>query len=604
MTNRFLELDRVLAGQPARNGRPRPAGGALVRSATRKKPKCTQFSEMAIDDDTFVLDVLQFFFDERLTPDKLNDNMRNVASNVAWTATEQSKAMDFVPHPPKKIPNPAWLVSEAVQIAFRASQNKCIYEAVRVVTKSRWIREYQMARDGDVMSLSFGAPLAGAPGTPTASLTTSAEGISMIAGFERFSPVPYTDAANDCRVGYGHLVHGGPCDGSEGAEPLAGVSQQKAREQLVDRIRAVEPSVNATMNIASRQHQFDAIVSFVLNVGTTVFESSQIAELLSTGRSAEVAKQLLLWINGDGKPIPELVTRRQAESTLFATGTYPGAPEMSVVKSLGIDLSEFETGPRHSSEMQATTDWCQIRHNIIRSAVEMQGEWLTAGGLMDEGAANALPLLVKFWEAGTGKSHAAAQALANLSAADHPDQAYWSAAFISWCVRNSMPNPPPPHDGGFHYHQRHMAYIAQAARNVNDATRPFWLYDINGATIVPEDGDIICLNRAGTSHSYQSVVTNWVTNNPNSVATGSSHTDIVIGHSEEGGRRWIETIGGNVGDTVGSRYYSLDATGRLVDQVRLDGTAIAGKSNVTQTVGSRSPVVFALIRLTACPDFT
>lgn len=618
MTNRFLLLERSLAGTPA-NGRSAHTAD-YGRAASKKKPKCTQFSEMAIDDDQFVLDVLQFFFDERLKPEQLNDSLRNVAAKTAWTATEASKAMDLVPRPPKGVPSPKWLVQEAVQIAFRAAQNKCIYEAVRVTTKAKWIREYQMGRDGDVMNMSLAiagngggavaAPTPGTlpahpPGTPRTTLTTSDKGIDMIAGFERFSAVPYTDAANNCRVGYGHVVHSGPCVEGEGGEFVDGISEQRARELLVQRIRAVEQTVRDAMPASATQTEFDAIVSFTVNVGETTFESSNIAQLLATGRSAEVPKELLLWVNGDGSPIPELVKRRKAEATLFATGTYPGDAAMEQVKSLGIDLREFETGPRAAAFTDGGVDWCQIRHNIIRSAVEMQGEWLRSGGLMDESHTDALELLVKFWEVGTGMAHDQAVAVANLSASDHPSQAFWSAAFISWCVRNAMPDPPPPHDGGFHYHMRHMAYIAQAARNraAADAARPFWLYDINDPNVVPEDGDILCLNRSGTSHSFTSVNTNWVTNNPTAVATGSSHTDIVIGHFEDGGRRWIETIGGNVGDTVGSTYYSLDANGRLVDGVTLGGATRSGKSNVTQTVGSRAPVVFALIRLTACPNF-
>jgi hypothetical protein len=150
-----------------------------------------------------------------------------------------------------------------------------------------------------------------------------------------------------------------------------------------------------------------------------------------------------------------------------------------------------------------------------------------------------------------------------------------------------------------------MAYIAGALRNRenNDQARPFWLFDINDPNVVPEDGDILCLNRGGTNHTYQGLRQQWFVNQPNAVATGISHCDIVIGHFEDGGRRWIETIGGNVDDTVGPRYYTLDANGRLVDRVQLNGTPIADQGNVTQTVGNRPPVIFGLIRLTACPNF-
>ena len=621
MTNRFLLLERSLAGGASpRNGRgPRSGyGRSASKPKSKDKPSCTQFSEMAIDDDQFVLDILQFFFDERLEPNQLNDSLRQVAAQAVWKATQGSKALDFVPRPPKGIPSPKWLVKEAVQIGFRAAQNKCIYENVRIVTKASLIREYQMGTQGDVMAMSLGLgdvslPTPGSPGTlpgapnrPTASRSTSDRGIDMIAGFERFAATPYNDAASDCRVGYGHLVHSGPCTEGEAGEFGGGITEQRARELLTQRVRAVEQTVNDVMQIGATQHQFDAIVSFTVNVGETTFASSKVAELLATGRGSQVPEELLKWVNGDGSPIPQLSSRRQAEATLFATGEYPGDHEMTTVQSLGIDLHEFETGPRSVALTDTGgVDWCQIRHDIIRSAVEMQGEWLRSGGLMDESHADALELLVKFWEVGVGMTRERAEAVAALSASDHPTQAFWSAAFISWCVRNAMPDPPPPHDGGFTYHMRHMAYIADAARNraAADATRPFWLFDINDPAVVPEDGDILCLNRSGTSHSFASVNTNWVTNNPTATATGSSHTDIVIGHFEDGGRRWVETIGGNVGDTVGSRYYSLDAADRLVDQVTLGGATVRNKSNVTQTVGSRAPVVFALIRLTACPDF-
>ncbi len=291
-----------------------------------------------------------------------------------------------------------------------------------------------------------------------------------------------------------------------------------------------------------------------------------------------------------------------------ATSQYGTDPVVEqAMRSLGLSYHDVESP--YAREMQQATDWCQIRHNLIRVAVETQGDWLASGdNLKQENNASMFNLLTQYWQEGLAMSQSAAQSMARGSA---NDTIAWSAAFISWCVRTAMPNPPPPNDAGFLYHARHMAYIAQAARNREnqDATRPFWLFDINDPNVVPEDGDILCLNRWDsdrgryTDHSFTSVRDNWVLNNANRVATGKSHTDIVIGHFEENGRRWIETIGGNVGDTVGSRYYSLDAQGRLVDQVQLNGNAVNGKQNITQTVGNRPPIVFALIRLTSCANF-
>ena len=603
MTNRFLLLDRSL-----REGGSGGTSSRLASQASKKeKKKCAQFSEVAIDDDAFVIDVLHFFFDERLRPEQLNDDLRDVAARAVWKATEGSKAMDMVPRPTGSNPGIGWLVKEGVQIAFRTAQNKCVYEAVRVAVKAGLIRDYQLARDG-VMSMSLNSdptvapPWTGMPPTAGVKLTASTAGIDMIAGFETYSPEPYEDAAGDCRIGYGHLVHLGPCDGSEEQQYPDGITEAKAKELLIERIRSAEDPVHDAARRGLEQHQFDALVSFVVNVGGETFQQSRIPELLLAGRTGEVSAELKLWVNAEGQPLDQLVKRREAEARLFDTGEYPGQAAIQLALSLGVDLSQIEA-PYSRAAQAAPVDWCQIRHSMIRSAVEMQGAWLAAGNnLHGEGVGSVRPYLVQFWRDGVGMTQQQAEATAAISAADHRRLAFWSAAFISWCVRNAMPDPPPPHNGGFHFHMRHMAFIAQAARNraAGDQARPFWLFDINDPDVVPEDGDILCLNRDGTNHSYQSVNQNWVLNNANAVATGVSHSDIVIGHFESGGRRWIETIGGNVDDTVGSSYYSLDAQGRLDDQVTLAGAPVARSSDVTQQVGNRRPIVFALIRLTAC----
>jgi GH24 family phage-related lysozyme (muramidase) len=590
MNNRFLTIEKKLAEPSFRFVA--STGPDTLAAAQSKKAKCTQFSEIEIEQDAFVLDVLQFFFDERLEAEQLNDDLRDIAARALWRATEGSEAMDMVPRPPGGRTSFTWLVQQVVQIGFRRAQNKCIYEAVRRTIKLSMRSEYEIAKN---------IPMSQTAGTR---LATSENGLGMIKQFEGFRAQLYNDPAGHCTIGYGHLVHHGPCDGSESEEYRAGISETRATELLRQRLTPFEQTVNDAVTAGLNQTQFDALTCFVFNVGSDAFHKSTLLRKLNQGQYDQVPVELNKWVHGGGKVLPGLVKRRQAEGTLFKDGLYPATAAAQSLAALGIDLSEFEAP--YGRQLQTAPDWCQIRHSIIRSAVEVQGDWLTAGGnLMNESNMAVRDMLVMFWRDGVGMSQAQAEATAAISAADHPKQAFWSAAFVSWCVRNAMSNPPPPHNGGFRFHMRHMAYIAQALRNRenNDQTRPFWLFDINDPNIVPEDGDILCLNRDGTSHSYQSIRQDWFVNHPNDVATGSSHSDIVIGHFEDGGRRWIETIGGNVGDTVGSRYYSLDANGRLVDRVQLNGTPIAGRTNVTQAVGGRSPIVFGLIRLTACANF-
>ncbi len=565
-------------------------GGGLFGWSER----CPQVSEEPVGTDQFILDVLEFFFVQRLTADQLNDELRELAAVATYEANRASNAMDRVPRPSAGRPTATWLVSQGVQIAFRSLQNQCIYEAVRRTVRARMRSQYELARDG-VLAESM---MTATPTGPSSAIhSTSPRGIDMIGRLQGFRPSPYDDAAGDCRVGYHHLVHVGPCDGSELHE-YGDISKARGRELLVDDASTAE-EILRSVGASLEQHQFDALVSFILNVGPEVFQRSAIPGLLSSADHASVADEMGKWVNENGAVVPELQRRRRAEVALYSTGEYAGESAAAELAHVGLSLSEMETSYQLEAE-DAIIDWCQIRHNMIRMAVEKQGEWLAASGdLKTEADPSVMDDLVAFWRDGTGMDQAAAEATARISASDHPSEAFWSAAFISWCVRQAMPTPPPPHDAGFLFHMRHMAYIAQAARNraAADTARPFWLFDINDPEIVPRDGDILCLNRGGTAHSFASVNAAWVDRNPTDVATGSSHTDIVVGSFEDSGRRWIETVGGNVSDTIGSKYYSVDGAGRITDETTLGGTV----RRRAVTAGG-SPRVFALIRLTACED--
>lgn len=232
----------------------------------------------------------------------------------------------------------------------------------------------------------------------------------------------------------------------------------------------------------------------------------------------------------------------------------------------------------------AARDWCQLRFNIIKTADEEQGAWLDASGaLRSESDPAVLDMLVKYWRDGVGQSAAGARQTATQSAADTTP---WSAAFISWVMRNAGIQ----RSDGFWFSQRHIVYIVEAMRNRerNDTTKPFWLYDISEQAQHPVvAGDLICFNRkprgkAKTTHSYTKLKRKWwdVVANRTKAATGYSHTDVVIGFHDRGGKRYLEAIGGNRGNTVGSVELEVDANNQIL-----------------------SPGdVFGILKLTECPN--
>lgn len=150
----------------------------------------------------------------------------------------------------------------------------------------------------------------------------SDKGAAFIGRFEGFSAKLYNDPAGHCTIGYGHLVHRGNCDGSEPAEFRKGITKKRARELLKEDAAAAAAAIDARVTVKLKQHQFDALVSFVFNVGTGAFASSTLLKKLNAREYDAVPSELNRWVKAGGQTLPGLVTRRKAEGALFRDTRY------------------------------------------------------------------------------------------------------------------------------------------------------------------------------------------------------------------------------------------------------------------------------------------
>jgi lysozyme len=150
----------------------------------------------------------------------------------------------------------------------------------------------------------------------------SEAGARFIGHFEGFRANLYNDAAGHCTIGYGHLVHHGPCNGSEPAEFKHGISEHAAEELLLRDAQAAADAVHRSVRVPLNQAQFDALVSFVYNLGAGAFESSTLLKDLNARRFDAVPGQLEEWVHAGGQVLAGLVARRKAEARLFTTGKY------------------------------------------------------------------------------------------------------------------------------------------------------------------------------------------------------------------------------------------------------------------------------------------
>lgn len=74
-----------------------------------------------------------------------------------------------------------------------------------------------------------------------------------------------------------------------------------------------EAALRRCVHVPLYQHEYDAWVSFVYNVGAGAFCRSTAAKLLNQGRYAEACDQMRRWVFVNGQRVQGLVNRRERE---------------------------------------------------------------------------------------------------------------------------------------------------------------------------------------------------------------------------------------------------------------------------------------------------
>lgn len=146
-------------------------------------------------------------------------------------------------------------------------------------------------------------------------MQTSEQGIKMIIAFEGIEEKAYKCPSGVWTIGVGHT-------GEVDDRPInAGmhITQEKAMQLLRQDLAHFEEYINAEPYAKKlQQHQFDALVSFVFNVGRAAFHSSTMRRKLCSGADNDsVAAEFGRWIYGKKGMLPGLVRRRKIEAEMF-----------------------------------------------------------------------------------------------------------------------------------------------------------------------------------------------------------------------------------------------------------------------------------------------
>jgi GH24 family phage-related lysozyme (muramidase) len=130
----------------------------------------------------------------------------------------------------------------------------------------------------------------------------------------------YNDAAGYCTIGYGHLIKLAPCDGTEPARFLDGVTEDEAEALLVGDMAVAQIVVENATEIEPTEGQYSALVSFTFNVGGGNFRNSTLLRRVNAERHDAVPAQFRRWRLAGGRVLQGLVDRREREIALYFDG--------------------------------------------------------------------------------------------------------------------------------------------------------------------------------------------------------------------------------------------------------------------------------------------
>jgi lysozyme len=155
-------------------------------------------------------------------------------------------------------------------------------------------------------------------------LSFSLTGAEHLVVVEDWRNAVYPDIAGNLTIGVGHmLTQSERTSGKIYINGIAvkwsnGLSNVQVMQLMVQDLESRIQRINELVRVPLAQHQFDALVLFVFNIGRTAFENSTLLRLLNSGDYHSVPAQLRRWIHADGKPNNGLKTRRDVECAIWA----------------------------------------------------------------------------------------------------------------------------------------------------------------------------------------------------------------------------------------------------------------------------------------------
>ncbi len=139
-------------------------------------------------------------------------------------------------------------------------------------------------------------------------MTASIKAYDLIKRFEGLRLEAYHCPGGVLTIGYGH---------TKGVRPEMKITADEAEAFLKSDIAVIESQLT-TLHLNLTQNQYDALVSFIFNVGFSNFKQSALLTKLRINPNDDtIMDEFLRWVHAGGKVLLGLQRRRLAEMKLY-----------------------------------------------------------------------------------------------------------------------------------------------------------------------------------------------------------------------------------------------------------------------------------------------
>lgn len=249
--------------------------------------------------------IISFFFGGRIIENapkawKIEPRALDVAKSIAEERASRRKT------------EAAQFEADAAERIAAAARKEALAETVSARAAERQA-DAEVRKTDAVTQQAEIVPEVKTPDDIAGSKRISERGLDLIRRFEGLEEKAYVCPGGALTIGYGHVIKPGEPYGQSGYFITPDVAND-----LLDRdCDIAENAVNELVSVPISQSQFDALVSFVYNVGVSAFAKSTLLAKINAGDAAGAAAEFERWNQAKGKVLSGLNKRREAERRLF-----------------------------------------------------------------------------------------------------------------------------------------------------------------------------------------------------------------------------------------------------------------------------------------------